>query len=195
MTLHRSTPSRNVTPCTPTHGCPVLSILYILYALLAALHPPHPHKLRVRCARTITESILSSRNPHTPHTTHLSHPTSKPLPPSDLVKLFKGHVSELLRHPCGVDVLDDLYNVSPPPCRNALCAELYGREFSLFGGVSTPAESISHLSQLLGGVDAAKRQAVVASLYKGLAPVVEKALLHPVMTHRLLRELLTEAPG
>jgi pumilio family protein 6 len=111
------------------------------------------------------------------------------------VKLFKGHVSELLRHPCGADVLDDLYNVSPQSCRNAMCAELYGREFSLFGGVSTPGESISHLGQLLAGVDASKRQAVLRSLYKGLAPVLEKALLHPVMTHRLIRELLTEAQG
>lgn len=111
------------------------------------------------------------------------------------MKLFKGHVPELLRHPCGADVLDDLYNVAPPSCRNALAAELYGREFSLFGGVNTAGESISHLSQLLGAVDAAKKQAVLSSLYKGLAPVLEKALLHPVMTHRLIRELLTEAPG
>jgi pumilio family protein 6 len=115
--------------------------------------------------------------------------------PADLVKLFKGHVAELLRHPCGADVLDDLYNVSPVSCRNALCAELYGREFSLFGGVSTPGESISHLSQLLSSVDSSKKQAVLRSLFKGLAPVLEKALLHPAMTHRLLRELLTEAPG
>lgn len=113
----------------------------------------------------------------------------------DLVKLFKGHVAELLRHPCGADVLDDLYNVSPPACRNTLCAELYGREFSLFGGVSTQGESISHLSQLLAGVDSSKRQAVLQALYKGLAPVLEKALLHPVIAHRLLRELLTEASG
>lgn len=112
-----------------------------------------------------------------------------------LVKLFKGHVAELLRHPCGADVLDDLYNVAPTSCRNTMCAELYGREFSLFGGVSAQGESISHLSQLLAGVDAAKRQAVLQALYKGLAPVLEKALLHPVMTHRLIRELLTEASG
>lgn len=92
-------------------------------------------------------------------------------------------------------MLDDLYNVCPVPCRNALCAELYGREFSLFGGVGTPGESISYLSQLLGSVDSSKRQAVLQALYKGLAPVLEKALLHPAMTHRLLRELLTEAPG
>ncbi|KAF8073043.1 APUM24 [Scenedesmus sp. PABB004] len=112
-----------------------------------------------------------------------------------LVKLFRGHVAELLRHPAGADVLDDLYSVAPPPCRNALCAELYAREFSLFGGVAMPAESIAHLGQLLAGAEPAKRAAVVAHLYKGLAPVLEKALLHPVMTHRLLRELLTEAPG
>ncbi|KAF6262527.1 armadillo-type protein [Scenedesmus sp. NREL 46B-D3] len=112
-----------------------------------------------------------------------------------LAKLFRGHVAELLRHPAGADVLEDLYSVCPQPCRNTLCSELYGREFTLFGGVSAQSEGISHLSQLLAGVDAKKRQAVVGSLYKGLAPVLEKALLHPAMTHRLLRELLTEAPG
>lgn len=112
-----------------------------------------------------------------------------------LAKLFRGHVAELLRHPAGADVLDDLYSVCPPACRNTLCCELYGREFTLFGGVSAQSDSISHLPQLLAGVDAKKRQAVVASLYKGLAPVLEKALLHPALTHRLLRELLAEAPG
>jgi pumilio family protein 6 len=114
---------------------------------------------------------------------------------SGLAKLFRGHVAELLRHPSGADVLDDLFSVCPQPCRNTLCSELYGREFTLFGGVSAQSEAISHLPQLLAGVDAKKRQAVVGSLYKGLAPVLEKALLHPAMTHRLLRELLAEAPG
>lgn len=118
-----------------------------------------------------------------------------PPPPAGLVKLFKGHVAELLRHPAGADVLEDLYSVCPQPCRNTLCAELYGREFTLFDGVGTHSESISHLSDLLAGVDAKKRQAVVAHLYKGLSPVLEKALLHTAMAHRLLRELLTEAPG
>lgn len=114
---------------------------------------------------------------------------------SGLVKLFKGHVAEILRHPSGADVLDDLYSVCPQSCRNTLCAELYSREFSLFEGVGTHGESISHLSDLLAAVDGRKRQAVLDHLHKGLAPVLEKALLHPVMTHRLLRELLTEAPG
>lgn len=112
-----------------------------------------------------------------------------------LAKLFRGHVAELLRHPSGADVLDDLYSVCPQTSRNTLCAELYGREFSLFEGVGMHSEHINHLSELLAGVDGRKRQAVVEHLYKGLAPVLEKALLHPVMTHRLLRELLTEAPG
>eukprot|EP00775_Hariotina_reticulata_P010359 gene10359-10517_t len=112
-----------------------------------------------------------------------------------LVKLYKGHVAELLRNTAGADVLDDLYSVCPQPCRNVLCAELYGREFTLFDGVGTHSESISNLSQLLAGVDAGRRQAVVQHLYRGMAPVLEKALLHPVMSHRLLRELLSEAPG
>lgn len=115
--------------------------------------------------------------------------------PAGLVKLFKGHVAELLRHPAGADVLDDLYSVCPQSCRNTMCAELYGREFTLFDGVGLHSENISHLSQLLAEVDPRKRQTIIEHLYKGLAPVLEKALLHPVMTHRLLRELLTEAPG
>jgi pumilio family protein 6 len=111
------------------------------------------------------------------------------------VKLYKGRVAELLRNTAGADVLDDLYSVSPQSCRNVMCAELYGREFTLFEGVGTHSEDISTLDQLLGSVDAGRRQAVVQHLYRGLAPVLEKALLHPVMTHRLLRELLSEAPG
>jgi len=128
---------------------------------------------------------------------HNSTPAAAAAAPATagLVKLYKGHVAELLRNTSGADVLDDLYSVCPQACRNVLCAELYGREFTLFDGVGTHSENISNLSQLLDGVDAGRRQSVVQHLYRGLAPVLEKALLHPVMTHRLLHELLSEAPG
>lgn len=93
-------------------------------------------------------------------------------------------------------MLDDLYTVCPPASRSALCAELYGREYSLFSdGIGARGESLGSLAALLASAPPAKRNAAVAALYKGMAPVLEKALLHPAMTHRLLRELLTEAPG
>eukprot|EP00882_Tetradesmus_deserticola_P007752 GHRQ01008162.1.p1 GENE.GHRQ01008162.1~~GHRQ01008162.1.p1 ORF type:complete len:623 (+),score=334.69 GHRQ01008162.1:65-1933(+) len=147
--------------------------------------PPASCQPCLAAAKPFPASLSGSHRPT------FASPASSP----GLAKLFRGHVAELLRHPSGADVLDDLYSVCPPACRNTLCAELYGREFTLFGGVSAQSEGISRLSQLLAGVDAKKRQAVVGSLYKGLAPVLEKALLHPAMTHRLLRELLAEAPG
>jgi len=55
------------------------------------------------------------------------------------VALFKGRVAELLRHPQGADVLTDLYDVAPQALRNAMCAELYGREYALFEGVGGDA--------------------------------------------------------
>eukprot|EP00878_Enallax_costatus_P033907 GHUV01037489.1.p1 GENE.GHUV01037489.1~~GHUV01037489.1.p1 ORF type:complete len:197 (+),score=42.75 GHUV01037489.1:365-955(+) len=157
----------------------------VIVALLTTLH------------RGVNWSTLFCRAPvptFQPFTALICCHAVVPAPPG-LVKLFKGHVAELLRHPSGADVLDDLYNVCPQSCRNTLCAELYSREFTLFEGVGTRSENISHLGDLLAGVDARKRQAVVEHLYKGLAPVLEKALLHPMMTHRLLRELITESPG
>lgn len=45
-------------------------------------------------------------------------------------------------------------------------------------------QEVKNLAQLLGSCEPAKRKAVVAHLTKELMPVVEKALLHPPMTHR-----------
>ncbi|KAI8470969.1 MAG: pumilio family protein [Monoraphidium minutum] len=115
-----------------------------------------------------------------------------------LVAVFKGRVAELLRHPQGADVLTDLYDVAPQHLRNAMCAELYGREYALFdgvGGAAPLAGQVGHLRQLLEGAPPAKRKAVLQHLTKCLQPVLEKALLHPPMTHRLLRELLEAAPS
>lgn len=103
-----------------------------------------------------------------------------------LVRLFKGHIAELLRHPAGTDVLVDMYDVAPQPLRNAMCAELYGREYALFDGVDQQGGSIAHLKQLLDGAAPAKRRAVLQHLSKQLAPVMEKGLLHPPMTHRFV---------
>lgn len=115
-----------------------------------------------------------------------------------LVALFKGRVAELLRHPQGADVLADLYEAAPQPLRNAMCAELYGREYALFegvGGGAPLAGQVGHLRQLLDRATPAKRKAVLQHLTRCLQPVMEKALLHPPMTHRLLRELLEAAPS
>jgi hypothetical protein len=92
----------------------------------------------------------------------------------DLLKLFKGHIAELLRHPHGADVLVDLYDVAPQSGRNAMCAELYGREFVLFDGVGTKGASVGHLKDLLATVPAAKQRSILESLYKEMAPVLEK---------------------
>jgi pumilio family protein 6 len=64
------------------------------------------------------------------------------------------------------------------------CAEFYGREFALFGGVSGQASQLTSLSHLLEGVDAGKRRRVLQHMTKALTPVMEKGILHPPMTHR-----------
>lgn len=66
---------------------------------------------------------------------------------------------------------------APPP----------GREYALFegvGGGAPLAGEVSHLRQVLEGAPPAKRTAVLGHLTKCLQPVMEKALLHPPMTHR-----------
>lgn len=112
-----------------------------------------------------------------------------------ILKQFKGQVSVLLRHPQGSDVLMDLYEKASTQQRNALVAEVYGREFTLFDGVAQRGEEIHHLKELLGGAGAGRRIAVIQHMTKALAPVMEKALLQPPMVHRLLKEYLEEAPA
>ncbi|KAF5840451.1 armadillo-type protein [Dunaliella salina] len=100
-----------------------------------------------------------------------------------LVGLCKGYVKELLRHPQGADVMIDLYDVANTQGRNAMCAEFYGREFSLFDGIGAKGSSLSSLSQLLEGSDNAKRRSVLLHMTKALMPIVEKGILHPPMVH------------
>lgn len=97
---------------------------------------------------------------------------------------FKGHVAELLRHPRGADVLVDLFDVASTEQRNAMCAEFYGMEFVLFDGVATRSGGLSGLKQLLEGVNVAKRRAIFQHMTRALAPIMEKAILHPPMVHR-----------
>lgn len=49
-----------------------------------------------------------------------------------IIKGFKGRVPQLLRHPNGASVIDDAYNAAYPAQRNAMAAEFYGKEFTLF---------------------------------------------------------------
>ena len=49
-----------------------------------------------------------------------------------MLKLFKGRVPQLLRHPNGALVIDDAYNAAYPAQRDAMAAEFYGKEFTLF---------------------------------------------------------------
>lgn len=65
----------------------------------------------------------------------------------------------------------------------------------LFDGVSQLSGKLSGLKQLLEGVNVAKRRSVYQHLTKALQPVLEKALLHPPMVHRLVREFLECAPS
>ncbi len=100
------------------------------------------------------------------------------------MKLFRGHVAQLLRQPYGADVITDLYDVAGTADRNAMCAEFYGKEFVLFGGLSGEAGRLHSLKQLMANAPPAKQRAVVLHMTKALTPIMEKALLHPPMTHR-----------
>lgn len=39
---------------------------------------------------------------------------------------------QLMRHPNGASVIDDAYNAAYPAQRDAMAAEFYGKEFTLF---------------------------------------------------------------
>lgn len=114
-----------------------------------------------------------------------------------MLKYFKGHAAELLRHPAGTHVLNDLYSVLPTAQRNALAAEFYGREYMLFEGgtLNNAAGPPAKLSDLLKTVDSAKQRAVMTHLAASLTPVLEKGLVDCQLAHRLAAEYLAHAPG
>ena len=108
-----------------------------------------------------------------------------PTPPAAaLVRLFRGHIAELLRHPQGADVLVDLYDVAPSALRNSMCAEFYGKEYALFDGVSQPGSSVVRLSGLMACVPVVKQRRIMQYMSRCMLPIVEKAILHPPMAHR-----------
>ena len=59
-----------------------------------------------------------------------------------LLRLVQGQVPQLLRHPCGAAVVDELYGRSSGAQRNALAAEFFGKEYVLFSQVRS---SLVHL--------------------------------------------------
>ena len=54
-----------------------------------------------------------------------------------VMKVFKGHVVRLLRHPCGSRVINELYTAASTKQRRGLTAEFYGREAVLFHEASS----------------------------------------------------------
>ncbi|PNH12802.1 Pumilio 24 [Tetrabaena socialis] len=112
-----------------------------------------------------------------------------------LVRHFRGHVAQLLRQPYAADVITDLYDVASTSDRNTLCSEFYGKEFVLFDGLSGEAGRLHSLKQLMAGVAPAKQRAIIQHMSKSLMPIMEKALLHPPITHRLVKDYLDCATG
>ena len=113
------------------------------------------------------------------------------------IKAFKGRAAELLRHPAGTHVLDDLYLAASSTQRNALASEFYGREYSLFGeGTLNNTEGAPvSLSTLLSAVDASKRRSIIQHLAKAIYPVIEKGLVDCQLAHRLVAEYLEAGPA
>ena len=95
-----------------------------------------------------------------------------------IMKLFKGHVAHLLRHPCGVNVIDALYNEANPKQQAAMAAELYGSEYVLFSGEA------KRLRDLMQDLPPAKQKAVLRNIAQHAIPIMEKALVDSPLGHR-----------
>ena len=100
--------------------------------------------------------------------------------------MFRGKVPELLRHPAGAHVVDDLYAAADARQRSAMAAEFYGKEYALFEGgtVNGLQGPPARLGDLLRSVDPAKRRAVLQDLAKALVPIMEKGLVDSQIVHR-----------
>ena len=95
-----------------------------------------------------------------------------------IVKMFKGHVAHLVRHPCGAAIIDDVYHVASPQQRTAMVAELYGREFVLFSGEARSITDFIHELPL------PKQKAVIRNMSQHAIPIMEKALVDSPLVHR-----------
>ena len=113
------------------------------------------------------------------------------------LKAFKGRAPELLRHPAGTHVLDDLYTAISAAQRNAIAAEFYGREYALFGGgtLNNTEGAPASLHDLLAVVDAPKRRSIIQYLAAAINSVIEKGLVDCQLAHRLIAEYLAASPA
>ncbi|KAL3132742.1 hypothetical protein ABBQ32_009245 [Trebouxia sp. C0010 RCD-2024] len=106
-----------------------------------------------------------------------------------IVKMFKGHVAHLVRHPCGAAIIDDVYHVASAQQRTAMVAELYGREFVLFSGEAKSITDFIHELPL------PKQKAVIRNMAQHAIPIMEKALVDSPLVHRFLAEYIAVSPG
>ena len=119
---------------------------------------------------------------------------------SALVKRFRGHVASLLRHPTGAPVVDELYSRASQRDRDAMTAELYSKEYSVFApGNSSSSSSLSQIPASLAGAlearggDARARREMLSRVAALLVPLLEKAAVDPPIVHRVLAEYLENA--
>lgn len=106
-----------------------------------------------------------------------------------LVRAFKGKIPLLLRHPCGKNVVDDAYNAATSEQKSAMAAEFYGKQFTLFQG-----QAPQSLAAVLEKSDAVQKRQIIQELARQLSPIMEKGILDPVLSHRLIAEYLAAAP-
>jgi pumilio homology domain family member 6 len=111
-------------------------------------------------------------------------------------KAFKGKAPELLRHPAGTHVLDDLYSQASGEQRRMMAAEFYGKEYSLFGSgtLNNTKGAPESLASLLSAVEGQKQLSIVKHVASALTPVMEKGLVDNQLAHRLIAEYLKNAP-
>ena len=111
------------------------------------------------------------------------------------IKGFKGRAPELLRHPAGTHVLDDLYCAMNHEQRAMIAAEFYGKEYSLFanGTLNNTKGAPDTLEQLLAAVDGQKKLSIIKHIASTITPVIEKGLVDNQLAHRLIMEYLKSA--
>ncbi|KAK9864425.1 hypothetical protein WJX84_008225 [Apatococcus fuscideae] len=108
-----------------------------------------------------------------------------------ILRILRGHIPELLRHPYAAAIVDDIYLCANGQQRNAMVAEFYAREYVLFEQAALPKS----LAELLESVDASKKQQILRRMSMHMQPILEKALLDPLITQRLLAEYLLASPS
>jgi hypothetical protein len=107
-----------------------------------------------------------------------------------LLRVFKGSVVRLFRHPCGSAVAAEVYDSLPAAERNALVSEFYSRESALLGGAQSAAGRLGSLVDAWEGMDGPKRRGTMKHLIGALSPIIEKAYVDPAAIHRCARKSL-----